>query len=292
MSKNDKAFSDLYRLIDSQNFKTQAEFEKYVNSLVGKPIPSLPKEKLSKKQLAQDLVSEAEELPPGKAKQKARQALKIDPNCIEAFELLGNLEHDVQAALPFYLKGINIGKRVFGGKYLEENKGHFWGIYETRPFMRCFGHYADCLYTLGKKQECVDILEEMIALNPNDNQGVRDQLLLYLIELDRPDKFKKYARQFKDDDCAFSLFNRALFSFKTDGENTKSNRLLVKALKQNKFVAARLLSACPSDGLTEMYGYGDDNEARYYAFFAHSIWRKIPSALNWLKNYNTAGRRS
>ena len=155
--------------------------------------------------------------------------------------------------------------------------------------MHCMGHYADCLYTLGKKQECVDILEEMIALNPNDNQGVRDQLLLYLVELDRPGKFKKYAQQFKEDEGAFSLFNRALFAFKTEGENTKSNKALDKALKQNKFVAGRLLSARPPDGLTEMYGYGDDNEARYYAFFAHAIWRKTPGALNWLKKYSPSG---
>ena len=46
---------------------------------------------------------------------------------------------------------------------------------------------------------------------------------------------------------------------------------------------ARLLSARPPDSMTEMYRYGDDHEARYYAFFAQSIWRRTPGALKWLK---------
>ena len=81
---------------------------------------------------------------------------------------------------------------------MKENKGMFYGIHETRPFMRCLHQCSFCLYAMGNTKECVKILEEMVELNPNDNQGVRDYLLLYLLEVDETEKFKKYAKQFDD----------------------------------------------------------------------------------------------
>lgn len=131
--------------------------------------------------------------------------MKLDPDYIEAYEFLGSMERTAELAGIFYEKGISIGRRIFGGKYLEEHKGMFWDFHETRPFMRCLQHYSDCLYTMGKIKECVAILEDMIKLNPNDNQGVRDQLLLYLIQLDESKKFLKYSKMFKEDSMAFPL---------------------------------------------------------------------------------------
>ncbi len=262
MKQHDKTMTDLHRLLETQNFKSEADLRKFMDSLMGKPIPSFPKAVLTKQEQAQDLIYEANELPIAKAKMKAEEALQLDPDCIDAYELLGMLQISPQTALPFYKTGIDIGKRIFGGEYLEEHKGGFWGFHETRPFMRCMQHYSDCLYNIGRKEECVAILEEIIELNPDDNQGVRDQLLLYLMELNEVEKFKKYEKQFKDDAMAFASFNSALFAFKTEGENEKSNRLLRKAIKENSFVAAKIISNKPSYDLPVMYGIGDDNEAQ------------------------------
>ncbi|MDT8347690.1 MAG: hypothetical protein RQ756_07795 [Flavobacteriaceae bacterium] len=138
---------------------------------------------------------------------------------------------------------------------------------------------------MGKIKECVEILEEMIALNPNDNQGVRDQLLLYLIELGENEKFLKYSKMFEEDSMAFPLFNRALFAFKTDGDSEHSKKQLLKALKQNKFVAKRLLSNKQILTLPDYYGFGDEDEADYYASFAQDIWAETKGAKDWLKKY-------
>ncbi len=284
--KQDKLFTDLQRLLDSQNFKSEDEAKKFMESIVGKEIPSFPSETLTMKEKAQDLVFEAYELKPAKARQNIEQALLLDINCIEAYEFLGVMENSVEISMVFYEKGIAIGREIFGGPYLKKNKGMFWGLHETRPFMRCLHLYADCLYTLGKVKESVAVLEEIIELNPNDNQGVRDELSLYLIELDDREKFEKYAKMFEWDDMAFSLFNRALFAFKTEGETEHANQQLQKALKQNKFVAARLLSKKEVSILPEYYGFGDENEAEYYAGFAQFLWRQTEGALDWLKKHS------
>lgn len=288
MSKqSDKLMTDFHRLLESQEFKTEADLRAFMDSIMGKQIPSFPKEALSLKEQAQDLVFEAYDLPPAKAKIKINEALKLDPDSIEAYEFLGLRESNVENASFFFQKGISIGRKIFGGKFLEENKGFFWGLHETRPFMRCMYHYSDCLKIKGNVKECVAILEELIELNPNDNQGVRDQLLLYLIELDERVKFRKYAKIYKEDGGAFAEFNRALFAFKTEGETEKANKQLQNALKQNKFVAKKLISKKPITNLPNYYGIGDENEANYYVCFAQKIWHKTTGAIAWLNKFST-----
>jgi len=285
--QSDKLMTDLQRLLETKDLKTKDEVFKFMNSIMGQKIPSFPKEILSFKEQAQDLVYAAYDLNHLKAKANIEKALKLDPDCIEAYEFLGSAEQTVEIAIALYEKGISIGRRVFGGKYMDEHKGMFWGFHETRPFMRCLQHYADCLYIMGKVKDCVAILEEMIELNPNDNQGVRDQLLLYLIQLNESKKFLKYSKMYQDDCMAFSLFNRALFAFKTEGENEKSNKLLLKALKQNKFVAKRILSGKPIKKLANYYSAGDENEADYYVSFAQHIWIITEGAKEWLRKNST-----
>ncbi|MBW7888786.1 MAG: hypothetical protein H3C35_10590 [Bacteroidetes bacterium] len=287
MSKeHNKIMTDLQRLLETQNFKSEDDVRKFMDNIIGQKIPSFPKEVLNFKEQAQDLVISAYELTPAKAKINIEKALQLDPDCIEAYEYLGSIERTAELASIFYEKGILIGRRIFGGKYLEEHKGMFWGFHETRPFMRCLQYYSDCLYRMGKVKECVAILEEMIELNPNDNQGVRDQLLLYLIQLDENKKFLKYAKMFEEDSMAFPLFNRALFSFKTEGDTENANNQLSKALKQNKHVAKRLLSNKPVTELADHYGFGDGNEADYYAHFAQHIWQNTNGAIAWLTKHS------
>lgn len=278
--------TDLQRLLGTQDFQSEAELRKFMESIAGQQIPSFPKEALTYQEQAQDLVFEAYELPPAKAKRNIEKALQLDSNCIEAYEFLASIEDSVEIASALYEKGIAIGRQVFGGEYLEKHKGAFWGFHETRPFMRCMQHYSDCLYIMGKVKECVAILEEMMELNPNDNQGARDQLLLYLIQLDEREKFEKYAKMFEDDSMAFALFNRALFAFKTEGDTANANKQLQNALKRNKFVAAKLLSKKPITNLPDHYGFGDENEADYYTHFAQHIWKNTNGASAWLMKHS------
>lgn len=286
--QHDKLMTDLQRLLKTQEFKSEADIRKFMDGIVGQKIPSFPKEPLNLKEQAQNLVFAAFELPPSKAKKNIEKALQLDSKCIEAYEWLGSMEDTAEIAIVFYEKGITIGRQIFGGKYLEKHLGAFWGIHETRPFMRCLQQYSDCLYAMGKVNECVAVLEEMIELNPNDNQGVRDQLLLYLIQLDERKKFDKYAEMFKEDNMAFSLFNRALFAFKTEGETESANKQLQKALNQNKYVAAKLLSKNQIIEFADHYGIGDENEADYYTHFAQQIWQQSKGATDWLKKHSRA----
>jgi tetratricopeptide (TPR) repeat protein len=285
MHNPDKMMADLQRLLQTQNFKSKEELEQFMNSLMGQPLPSFPKEALSPQEQAEDLVFEAMELPPAQARKKAKEALKLDPDCIAAYELLGGLSADPMEALKHYAKGEEIGRRIFGGAYLEENAGHFWGLHETRPFMRILYELAELLYLAGEKRASVDLLEEMLALNPMDNQGVRYQLLLYLLELNDFEKFRKYDEMFADEAGALLAFTRALYLFKTQGESAEADQVLEEAMQENRHVLPKLTAARPTLRVPSSYGFGDLNEAHYYTFLAHQIWKETEGAVAWLKKH-------
>lgn len=254
-----------------------------MGELTGKPIPSFPEEALTIKEQARDLISEANDLPDEKGHKLALKALKMDPDCIEAYEYLGSLEPIPETEILYYKNGIDIGRRIFARSHFKDGVGKFWMINETRPFMRCMQDYADCLAEMDKYHDSVAVFEEMIQLNPNDNQGVRDQLLLYLIKINEFNKFRKYNKIYIEDDRAFTLFNRALFAFKTEGSSPNSVGLLQNAVNSNKHVVSKLISRTISLEMPELYGIGDDDEAKYFTYFAHKIWHGTDGAIDWLK---------
>ena len=49
----------------------------------------------------------------------------------------------------------------------------FWGDLDSRPFMRALHGQGLCLWRLGETAKARGIFAWMLALNPNDNQGVR-----------------------------------------------------------------------------------------------------------------------
>lgn len=283
LKNKDKMLQDLHRLLDSQEFKSEEDVRKFMNDLMGKPIPSFPKESLTIKEQAQDLIFEAIEKPDDEGYSLALKALQMDPDCIEAYDYLGSLEPIPHTAILYFKNGIEISKRIYAKTHFKDGIGNFWMIHETRAFMSCMHGYADCLKNMGKFHDAVSVYEEMIRLNPNDNQGVRDQLLLYLIRINDFNKFRKYDKMYKDDFGAFALFNRALFAFKTQGSTTTSNEILQRATESNKFVIPRLIKKTIADEFPESYGIGDENEAIYYCYFAHQIWHETSGAINWIK---------
>jgi tetratricopeptide (TPR) repeat protein len=274
---------DLHRLLDQQHFNSVEDINVFMQNLMGKPIPHIPEASKSNIHKAQDLVTEAYDLPYPAGKRMIQQALSLNPDCIEAYEFLAETEPIVKQAKTYLEKGIAIGRRLYGGEFLEQHKGQFWSIHETRPFMRCLHHYGMFLYGVGKPKTTIQIFEEMIGLNPNDNQGIRDTLLLLLLENNEDRKFKKYANLYKEDTMAFPSYTRALFSYKTEGESPRAKLRLQKAMRRNRFIPAMLLAPSPPHDLPESYSPGDEREAIYYAYSAHHIWRKVKGALPWLK---------
>jgi tetratricopeptide (TPR) repeat protein len=202
---------------------------------------------------------------------------------MEAYELLAQEAGSPLISLILYEKAVAIARNKLGEAFFKEKTGYFWGLHETRPFMRCLKGCAECLYVLEQKEEALAIYFELLTLNPNDNQGNRDQASLYCLELNHLDKFEELQKAYEDDATAFHHFNAALHLFIKFGDNALSRATLAKAREVNKHVLQLLLTKKELPELPDHYGFGDKNEAVYYCTLAKEVWHSIPNATAWLE---------
>lgn len=281
----EKDLAKLMEEIKKQDFKSTDELNNFMSNLMGQSLDDLP-ERTDKKGRSQDLVFEAYEQTVIKGKKLIKQALELDPNNADAYNYLASLEKNIDKAIIIFEKAIKAGEKALGKKFFKEEKGHFWGMLETRPYMRAKAGLADCFYAKKEVDKAIEIYEEMLELNPNDNQGIRYLLSTLLLSKNDLTKFEKFIKESEDEDCAVWNYNNALYSFKKLGRTVKSEKKLLQAYKSNEFVIDYMLGNKKMPKEQPQYiGLGDENEAISYVNGAWIIWDKTDEAFDWLYEF-------
>ena len=213
----------------------------------------------------------------------AFQALAVSPDCADAYVVLAEATPSITEAMSFYLLGVSAGERAIGKKAFKEYTGGFWGVLETRPYMRARAGLADCLREAGMLEPAVDHYKELLHLNPNDNQGVRDLLASCLLELGRDDELEALLRQYEEDRSATWKYAEAILAFRQESDSARSRDALEAAIESNTHVPLYLLGKkrIPRE-LPQLYTYGEEDEAIIYAAANSEGWKRTPGALKWL----------
>jgi len=243
------------------------------------------KRKRSPLDQAQDIIYDAWEAPTRqRAVALAQEALVVSQDCADAYVLLAEkTAESVEEAIELYRKGVEAGERALGKRAFKKAVGHFWGLLETRPYMRARAGLAQCLWEAGRREEAVENYWDMLRLNPNDNQGIRDLLMPRLIELGRDEEAEKLFELYKEDAMAVWKYSRALLDFRKSGDSPAALKSLQAALNENKYVPSYLLNRKKMPRyLPDLYGFGDENEAVLYAYGNKAAWTSTPGALEWL----------
>jgi len=234
---------------------------------------------------AQNLMYRAfEERSPKRRIELANEALRICPDCADAHVLLAEHAATRKQALAHYERGVTAGERALGPKAFQEGVGHFWGILETRPYMRARLGFAQALWTAARRDEAVGHLQEMLRLNPGDNQGVRYTLAGFFLFLDRDDDLTRLLGQYPDEASAAWGYTKALLAFRLHGDVDGSRKLLKQAIKTNRHVPDYLLGTkFPPSTQPDYYSPGDENEALEYVGSFLVGWKATPGAIAWLR---------
>jgi tetratricopeptide (TPR) repeat protein len=234
---------------------------------------------------ADQILEEAfEEQNPRRRVQLARKALEIDPDCVDAYVLLAENAPDRKEALALYEQGVAAGERRLGPAYFQQNAGHFWGLLETRPYMRAREGLATALWTAGRRDEAIKHEQEMLRLNPGDNQGIRYSLAANLLREDRDAELEQLFQQFPDEGSTMWAYTRALAAFRKEGDGAEAPKLLGEAKKKNRYVPDYLLGhKFPPMEQPPYYSMGDESEAIVYAQMFLSAWKNTVGAIAWLR---------
>lgn len=281
----EREMANLHRLLSEQNFATLEDADNFIAQTLarsGGRVPSRPAR--GPVEEAQDIMYEAWDAQGARRVALARKALEVSLDCADAYVLLAEeTARSLGEARKLYEQGVAAGERALGERMFREEAGNFWGILPTRPYMRARAGLALCLWALGERGAAVQHYQEMLRLNPNDNQGVRDMLANCLLELGRDDELGQLLKDYKEDASATWLYTWALWRFRQEGDGAEARQRLKAALKQNPHVPDYLLGRkrLPRE-LPALIGLGDEDEAVAYAAVAISNWRSTPGALDWL----------
>lgn len=166
----------------------------------------------------------------------------------------------------------------FGADYLP------WGFVDNRSFLRLLFEYAMITETIDGTQKAIPLYEELITLNPNDNQGVRDILataylktnrLLNLLELD-----KKYPKDLMPGLSVGTI----LALYKLDRLDEARIRIKKSRKYFNHIFREILKITHPKPKLMEdRVLVGGDDEAWLYWESQGTLWMSTRGAIEFLK---------
>jgi tetratricopeptide (TPR) repeat protein len=282
----EQTLRDLQNAVEGKNFANAAEANAFLQTILGAGLMEslLGDGPDSLKDEAQELAFDAMEADSdAQAMKLAKRALRKDPDCVDALVVLAEIESDSPRKLIVALQhAVTAGERSLGAKFIAENKGHFWSIIETRPYMRALAQLAGLLRSQGIHLDAIRHYENMLALNPNDNQGVRDPLLGLYLATDNMKNAQKLLQIYKNDSSANFAWGRVLERFLSD-DLPGASTALSKARKANRFVELYLSGKKgPPKHLPEMYSMGSEEEAILCVDNLVVAWADHENAVSWL----------
>lgn len=280
----ERTLRNLELAMQDQQFQTQAEAETFINQWMKTQNTAQSRGKRDKREEAQDLLFAADgESSAKKRAQFVKQALELHPDSPDAYRILAEDAKSIGDKISILKKGMQAGERDLGKSFFDENKGHFWGIASTRPYMRVKHAYAELSWLQGNLKEAASQFEELLELNTMDNLGVRYMLAGVYLEWDRLQHAERLLRAYEDDASAVFAYSRLILEYKKKGITAKLVMLYNAALQRNEYVPEYLFGKRKMpNSLPNYIGIGDENEAISYVATHSRIWVNLPELLQWM----------
>lgn len=163
----------------------------------------------------------------------AKEAYDMCPDCFDAVLFQVDLEDNPLKRWDLLDKGLEFEKERLEdeGFFEKDSIGSFYGMFETRPYMR--GLYAKANYLIidGKVKQACDVCKEILRLNENDNMGSRYLLMaIYAYFEEEKDMLKLYKKYPEENlEMLFPLF----ILYYKQGNDKKAKEYLDRISKAN-----------------------------------------------------------
>jgi tetratricopeptide (TPR) repeat protein len=165
------------------------------------------------------------------------KSIEIDPTYADGYNHLGNIawrKADWKQAHGLYQKAYEYAEP----EVKKVPDGHYWGMLETRPYMRAMDGLGLTHWKLGRLDEAIRIFEQMLKLNPNDNQGVRYLMGPIYHQKGNLEEAIRWYEQNGDDPHTLYNYGLALIQ---QNKLEKAARILIFAIFSNPYIAPLLL---------------------------------------------------
>ncbi|MFD2922496.1 SEC-C metal-binding domain-containing protein [Halobacillus naozhouensis] len=225
-------------------------------------------------ELAQIKAYEAYETEDKEEKRRlVNEALSLDENNIDGLALRAEFTNVMAEKLIFVLEAVDTGYRRLG-EWDDGEDAILWQVIEARPFLRAIEFLAELYEEKGEQNNAIDSYEDLIELNPNDNQGIRSQLIPLYIERERYFDLQKLLDLFPNEMSTERMFTIALLKILLGMDRNDSTFELKSANSRNEFVY-ELLSGeerMPAE-LPAQFSPGTFEEAVVYVHRNGHLWK-------------------
>lgn len=248
-------------------------------------------EEFIKREQSDDLLFEAYEEPiKSKAIKLAKQALEINPDNIDAENFITKFETNTIKKLGKYKETLDkeqakLEKEDFFNK---ENIGIFWGLIETRPYMRTKHSYMLTLMELGRYTEAIKQGEELLELCESDNLGVRYLIMGLYTVLERFEECDKIYNKYSDD-STFMLFPLSIMYYKK-GDYKKCKKILKEIQENNEYLLNYLIgrkkftkTKVEYIEINGTYSWGSEEEAYFIAKDYKYLLETVPTFTEFIE---------
>ena len=183
---------------------------------------------------AYEILAQAEEAKNKKEAIKlAKEAYEKCSACFEAILFQVDLEESSIKRDNLLNKGLEFEKNRLTkeGYFNKDNIGHFYGLFETRAYIKGLCTKANYLINDGKAKQARDICLEILKLNNNDNTGIRYLLMAIYAYLEEEKEMKKLYKKYTTESLEM-LFHQLALYYKL-GKDKKAKEILTRINKAN-----------------------------------------------------------
>jgi len=162
-----------------------------------------------------------------------------------------------------------------------------WLDLDNRPFLRVY-HFCALKYSqLGETEKAVCIFNNILDMNPNDNQGARCLAVNCYLTLKRPVDVLRIVETYPEDMLAETLYGKVLALFQLD-RIKEAHKALKEAEAALPLVAAEIAKKQhrkPKNLETKYITHGGKDEAYIYWMEGAKHWKETPGAIEFVREY-------
>ena len=222
------------------------------------------------------------------AERIARAVVRRCPNHVDALHHLAiwiKERTDIVTAYAFCQAAVSIGLHAIPPEFHWDRSRLTWGHLENRPFMRAYHNLAIHRMEQQAWEAAIEILSRLLAVNPNDNQGVRYELPGCWFETGNIAAVIEHCRRHDDDASPLMLYSNALAHVLAD-DTPAAQSALKHAILAQPLVAKELLADRhpePQRSYPGTYTIGGRAEAWDYWKLNGEYWRRSDTATALLR---------
>jgi tetratricopeptide (TPR) repeat protein len=216
--------------------------ERLFKTVRGLPPVELTLEQMLGHEKAQELCWQAMDLcRPNRAIELTLQAFRMCPLCADVFNLAATyLAQDDGERLSLYRWAVRVAELYLGSKVFLEDRGDFYSVLNTRPYMRARFQLGLTLRKVGLFEEALKHFEELVELDTTDHLGARLILMTAYLESRLLTKARELIDRHRDDAGLYASYSNLICCWCKGAGKGEFSAALKRALYSNEHVPTLL----------------------------------------------------